>query len=129
LFFLELQAKGLIGSFQVFIVPSLSGHPELNVGAADILNPRGHARFAGRLTGLSSPASNTPGHKKHPVPACRPASTVSGSHPDFDWEFFWEVSDLVPCLVPLSAFVKHSTKAKFASGFMPEGPTLVRTLP
>ena len=122
--FLTLDKEGAIGHLQVFIFPSFTGAGAASSPALSrLLSKPGTARFAGRLVNIEPPHPRGAERGRHRNPDLRPVSTIAGSSPDTGWDLFWELEGLVSCEVPLSAFVKQGSKAKFAKGFVLQGPT------
>lgn len=98
--------------------------PTAHFGDPDNLCDPGYGRFRGTLVGTVEARVG-----RHPNPAVRPATTISGNRPDGRWSMFWEVSDLVRLSdaerVAITALATEAGKP-LAKGFVPHGPTLVK---
>ena len=99
-------------------------YPTGHFGDADKLCDPGYVRFRGTLVGTVPAQAG-----KHPNPAARPATTVSGASPDGRWSMFWEVADLVHLpeadRIALSSLATEAGKP-LAKAFVPRGPIVVK---
>ena len=99
-------------------------YPTQHWGNPDGLCDPGYVRFRGTLVGTVAARAG-----KHPNPAVRPATSISGDRPDGRWAMFWEVSDLVRLpdaeRIAITALATEVGKP-LAKGFVPHGPMAVK---